>query len=240
MSGTAPRDVQRDTHLGIEDVDGSRNDDAIRGNGGANTIRGGYGDDRLYGEAGNDVLDGGDGDNRLYAGAGRDVVGGSFGAEADYTGGDDLIDLGDDSDPGRAVFYQTSDAPSGSENRFIGSDVVFSFDTARDTLEIQNWESYDIFYVTDVRDFLDSNDDGRVSAADQEVARSGHDLVLDLGAVFQRAAEVREPGSDPFRSDASVTLKGAGGGFAAGRVAAPDLDVTYFETIVREDGEFPL
>ena len=240
MGGTAPRGVQRDTHRGVEEVYGSGNDDAIRGDGAANTIRGGYGDDRLYGQAGNDVLDGGDGDNRLYAGAGRDVVGGSFGAEADYTGGDDLIDLGADRDADRAVFYQTSDAPSGSENRFIGSDVVLNFDTARDTLEIQNWESYDIFYVVDVRDFLDSNDDGRINAADQEVARSGADLVLDLGAVFQRAEEVREPGSDPFRGDASITVRGAGAGFATSRVAPPDLEVTRFETIVREDGEFPL
>jgi hypothetical protein len=189
------------------------------------------------------VLDGGDGDNRLFAGAGSDLVGGSSSSpEGEVTGGDDLLYLGADRDADWAFFYQAVDFPQDTWNLFIGSDTVRNFDPARDTLDIQSFDSFGELFVVDVRDFLDSNDDGQVTAADREVSRSGGDLVLDLAALLNRAADVRDPGGPPAFEDVSITLEGIGGGFAAARVAPFDTSLTdaIIRTVVREDGEFPL
>ncbi len=70
-----------DSYSSIEDLGGSAHNDAIYGDGGANTIwglggddwlQGRAGDDALYGGAGNDVLSGGAGADLLDGGAGRD------------------------------------------------------------------------------------------------------------------------------------------------------------------------
>ena len=59
--------------------------------------------------------------------------------------------------------------------------------SARDTLEIDIYFTGDGELFVDVRDFLDSDDNGRIDALDLEVERSGTDLVLDLDAVGERA-----------------------------------------------------
>jgi hypothetical protein len=62
------------------------------------------------------------------------------------------------------------------------------------------------------------------------VARVGNDLVLDIGAVLERAL------GDADHGVQRITLAGAGDGFAATRVEElPEPDTTYGRPIVRED-----
>lgn len=77
-----------DTLISIENVMGSRLDDLLAGDDGANRLNGGRGDDelfgrggddRLHGGKGNDLLDGGDGKDRLHGGEGDDTLNGGAG-----------------------------------------------------------------------------------------------------------------------------------------------------------------
>ncbi len=100
---------------GIRNLIGSRLDDRLRGDGGANTLRGGEGEDYLYGGDGDDRLEGGvnsdqlhgeggndfllgglsndrlygeDGNDRLFGGDGRDTLRGGAGDDALHGGAD--------------------------------------------------------------------------------------------------------------------------------------------------------
>ena len=96
----------------FENLIGSRFNDVLTGNDGANLIQagngndqlfGGLGTDTLYGGVGNDTVDGGAGVDQLYGGAGADSMTGGTGTETDSVfggvgndtidggGGDDLI-----------------------------------------------------------------------------------------------------------------------------------------------------
>ena len=66
---------------GVENVIGSKFNDAIFGNDAANNISGGNGDDWLSGLGGDDVVSGGNGDDWIYGGLGSDTLTG--GANAD-------------------------------------------------------------------------------------------------------------------------------------------------------------
>jgi Ca2+-binding RTX toxin-like protein len=65
----------------IENVIGSRIDDIITGNDGANVLSGDWGQDRLFGRNGNDTLRGGDGSDYLNGGQGSDFLWGDSGAD---------------------------------------------------------------------------------------------------------------------------------------------------------------
>lgn len=65
----------------IENVIGSKYDDAIYGNAQANNLSGGNGDDLLSGLAGDDVISGGNGKDIIYGGLGADWLSG--GADSD-------------------------------------------------------------------------------------------------------------------------------------------------------------
>ena len=69
-----------DTLVGIEDVSGSRFDDTLTGNGGAN---------KLIGEAGNDTMNGGAGADTMTGGAGNDT----FRIDADRAATDRITDF---------------------------------------------------------------------------------------------------------------------------------------------------
>ena len=58
-------DAQGDTYVSVENVTGSRYNDALRGSTGNNVLSGGEGDDHIAGGAGGDRLDGGEGVDTL-------------------------------------------------------------------------------------------------------------------------------------------------------------------------------
>jgi Ca2+-binding RTX toxin-like protein len=210
-----------DVLSGVENLDGGRHADMLAGDEAGNQLRGwggndglaGYeGDDVLKGGRGDDWVEGGRGDDVLFADAGRDNVYASHFLEntEDPVRDDDAIHLGADRDADTAVFVtDVEDAPSGT-SIYIGSDTVYDFDAARDMLRIKQFadDDYDgpgTARPLDVRTVLDSNHDGWITAQDASVARVGADLVLDL----------------PIED--SITVKGAGEGFAADRIE-PILD----------------
>jgi len=102
-----------DTLIGIEDVQGSLEDDVLIGNQGANRLRGHEGDDTLVGNGGDDSLYGGgslarpslEGDDALHGGFGDDALYGGYGNDRLYGGpgvdrlvggpGNDLISSAD-------------------------------------------------------------------------------------------------------------------------------------------------
>ncbi|MDB5506697.1 MAG: hypothetical protein JWR75_1335 [Devosia sp.] len=61
-----------DTHVRVEDLNGSNFGDWLRGDAGANTLQGLDGADTLFGGNGNDKLDGGAGNDQLAGGPGND------------------------------------------------------------------------------------------------------------------------------------------------------------------------
>lgn len=88
---------------------GNDNANALQGGAGDDTLVGGKGNDTLVGGLGNDILTGGDGDDILIGGLGNDTLTGNAGSDtfvfsetgtanldtiADYTVGNDTIDLG--------------------------------------------------------------------------------------------------------------------------------------------------
>ena len=78
-------------------IQGGSKRDTIRGGDGNDSIRGNAGNDKLYGEDGNDTLNGGAGNDTLTGGDGADVFIYTGGSDviADYTAGEDIIQLGD-------------------------------------------------------------------------------------------------------------------------------------------------
>ncbi|WP_282027426.1 M10 family metallopeptidase C-terminal domain-containing protein [Ruegeria faecimaris] len=102
-----------DTITGVENVDGSEQNDDITGTDGRNILQGNGGSDRLDGGLGKDTLNGGAGSDTLIGGAGRDIMTGGEGADefvftsttessrkakyadriTDFTQGEDKIDL---------------------------------------------------------------------------------------------------------------------------------------------------
>lgn len=94
-------DAEGDLLLSIEDIRGSRFEDRILGDDGANTLLGqqgddfliGFdGDDLLNGGAGNDVANGGFGDDLLIGGDGNDIFVGANGEDRVFGGaGDDIV-----------------------------------------------------------------------------------------------------------------------------------------------------
>lgn len=88
-------DAAGDIYTSIEDLQGSRHNDRLHGDAGANTLWGGTGNDILQGRQGNDHLIGQDGRDYMVGGAGNDRFTG--GADADTfvfeTGHDVIEDL---------------------------------------------------------------------------------------------------------------------------------------------------
>ncbi|MFC3085607.1 hypothetical protein [Tabrizicola soli] len=86
-------DAKGDSHISIEDLEGSRFADRLAGDALANRLAGGAGDDSLSGREGGDWLDGGGGNDWLSGGSGADtfVFTGGCDVLADFTGGEDRI-----------------------------------------------------------------------------------------------------------------------------------------------------
>ncbi|NAZ36602.1 calcium-binding protein [Rubellimicrobium sp. CFH 75288] len=84
-------DAAGDVYVSIEGLIGSRHDDLLIGDDGANRIWGGPGDDRLEGRGGNDTLNGGPGDDTLFGGTGQNRLMGGEGDDRLVSEGDDLL-----------------------------------------------------------------------------------------------------------------------------------------------------
>jgi Ca2+-binding RTX toxin-like protein len=206
-----------DGEAGQDVLDGGIDNDLMQGGDGADLLVGAEGDDWLSGGRGIDALFAGPGDDTLEAGKGADI----FRGEA----GDDHLILGQGRD--HADFFFAEQFP-GFES--IDSDTVEGFVRARHQLDI-NLEGFlteGRVAAIDVRDFLDSNDDGRIDGTDSEVHQIGGDLVLDLDAVMTRAL-----GQGAFGTQ-EVTLQGVAN-FSAERIAAAD-NPPFFDPLVTEDG----
>lgn len=172
---------------------------ATFGSGGDDLIDGGRGDDTLVGDpqpaystwAGDDELIGGAGNDRLFGDSpdGRAVTG--YADRIELAGGDDKLDggpgndllVGDTGDDlltggtGRDVFrFEAFEfLPTYSDVRgWFGSgiDTITDFRSGQDRLDLTGWG-------LDGR-ILDSDGDGRITAADIGVTRDGRDLILEL------------------------------------------------------------
>ncbi|WP_144187078.1 calcium-binding protein [Elioraea rosea] len=91
--------VQPDGLISIENAIGSKYDDQIYGDAGANLLQGLGGNDYIRGREGNDHLLGGDGNDTLYGDDGSDEVSGGNGNDTLYgNNGDDVLKGGDGND----------------------------------------------------------------------------------------------------------------------------------------------
>jgi hypothetical protein len=85
------RGADGDRLTSIEDAEGGRGADVLRGDRRPNRLRGGPGADLLDGRAGNDRLTGGDGADRMLGGAGRDILEAGGGDRAGCGAGFDTV-----------------------------------------------------------------------------------------------------------------------------------------------------
>jgi Ca2+-binding RTX toxin-like protein len=175
---------------------GRDGDDRLLGTGGEDTLLGLGGDDRIEAGAGHDYADGGGGDDALAGGTGNDLLDGGYGDDASDAGeGDDFVWLFEGED--RVTLGEGADtlgielSEGAPEDRYgIGATVVADFDPAEDQIGASasgvdaagRRVEVDLF-----ADFLDSDGDGALSAADREVLGTGGGIVLDLGAALARA-----------------------------------------------------
>lgn len=100
--GVSTEGVGRDSLIGVTQVAGSTEGDAIRGSDAEDLLLGLTGDDEILGGAGDDVLDGGEGDDLLDGGVGDDELRGGGGFDVFVSSaGDDLyngVDPDEDDD----------------------------------------------------------------------------------------------------------------------------------------------
>ena len=95
--GISTGEAYGDTFISIEQINSSRHDDRLVGNGAANTFLGLGGDDELFGRGGNDRLEGGSGQDRLVGEQGYDVLVGGTGRDMfvfrDFSDRDHIVDF---------------------------------------------------------------------------------------------------------------------------------------------------
>ena len=132
-----------DSYVSIEDITGTRHDDALRGNDGDNRIVGLRGDDVLHGRGGNDTMVGGTGNDMFFGGAGNDTMTGGRDTDtfvfdsgqdvvADFSS-QDRLRLDDALWSGTLSKAQVLDFASVS-----GADTLFDFGSGN-TLTLQNY-----------------------------------------------------------------------------------------------------
>ena len=105
---------------GNDEIDGGEGDDIIYGKAGDDEFDGGNGVDILYGEEGVDTLDGGKGDDKLVGGTGTDELKGRSGADLFLCDEDDkVIDFNsfdNDRSDGPCEIIDKSLSPNNNEN----------------------------------------------------------------------------------------------------------------------------
>ncbi|WP_424976554.1 calcium-binding protein [Dinoroseobacter sp. S124A] len=109
-----------DSYTSVEDLQGSRFEDRLRGDAGANSLWGGDGHDTLHGRAGDDRLFGQNGRDYMVGGAGNDRLNGGAGADTfvfeaghdvieDLTLGEDQLRLSSELFDGQPITAETLD-----------------------------------------------------------------------------------------------------------------------------------
>ncbi|UUZ65418.1 calcium-binding protein [Polaromonas sp. P1-6] len=180
---------------------GGNGNDVLFAGGGSDKLYGGNGDDELHGEAGNDMLDGGNGkdllidlqgNNTFYAGNDDDTVRAGAGNDAIYAdNGRDVVQAGAGSDV----------IVSGNENDLvdagIGDDTIGTGNSddwiaagkGNDVIDGGNGRNLYAFNRGDGADTLNNSGNGRdtvslggsIRYADLSLAKTGNDLVLNVG-----------------------------------------------------------
>ena len=191
---------------GDDRLEGGAGNDRLNAKGGDDRLEGGAGDDVLSAGAGKDFLDGGEGDDRLFGGGGVDLIDGGAGDDYMVGGaGSDRFNGGDGSDrfvagTGAADVFDFGLIEAGAVD--VDADRIDNFDAADHALSI-------IMYFTDddqrfsieARDFLDSNDDGRIDGGDSEVsvARTVISSWISGQCISEVAARISAYSNSPSR-----------------------------------------
>ncbi len=170
--------------------------DRLAGSSANDTLLGQGGADRIDAGEGDDYADGGGGNDALAGGAGTDLLDGGYGDDASDAGegddfvwlfeGRDAVTLGEGADTLGLELFEGE-----PEDRYgIGATVVTDFDPAEDRIAL-GVSGVDAagrrVEVDPLADFLDSNGDGLLNAADEAVYGSEGGIVLDLGLALSRA-----------------------------------------------------
>jgi Ca2+-binding RTX toxin-like protein len=138
-------------------IHGTPDDDTILAKGGNDNVTGGAGFDTIYGGNGDDVLLGKGDSDTLHGGKGNDVLLGGYGSD-DYYGGS-----------GHDIFGFQVSAERAEDN-----DPIYDF---------QHGDHILVGHREKVFDFFDSNHDGVLNLADDNVFNEGggkHDLILNF------------------------------------------------------------
>lgn len=220
-AGYVQRGAELDRLISIENIIGTVNQDTIFGDKYDNYIQGLGGADQINSGAGNDQVVAFDG-ARAYLGDGADH---SYGiASTVFLGNDFYQDT---------AHYALQHQPYAYS--YLGVSRLEEFDVTEDQLAFSmiEMDSPKAWRIVDVRDFLDSNDDGFITAADTEVDLSDGDLVLDIRAVWERAFGDSEWIDHYELGEQKVVIAGVTG-FDIARVDGP-LIYNPGDTIIHED-----
>jgi len=148
---------------GNDFLTGGSGDDILRGGDGNDDLRGGSHDDALYGDAGSDAIYGGYQDDDLWGGSGNDHLDGESGRDVLRGGsGDDTLTGGSDSDDD----YLYGNAGSDVFIFFdaIGADRIMDFEDGSDLIDLSQ--------VSTIHSFAD------VAGL---IRQSGNHVVIDVG-----------------------------------------------------------
>lgn len=170
----ATRGGETDYLFEVEDADGSRNADTVRGDNAANALGGADGNDSVYGLGGADTLRGGNGDDLLEPGFGDDAVYGGPGIDKVSCYNDSLFGRGG------------NDLLRGAGGS--GNDV-FDHNQVGESPRSSGRTTSDI--ITDFTRFADKID---LSTIDARTATSANEAFIFLaakGAKFMAAGQVR-------------------------------------------------
>lgn len=141
VDGTQEDDVVRGRY-GDDHLTGQDGEDSIIGGLGQDTLEGNSGSDTLRGAQGNDVLFGGKDDDLLYSGQGRDKLDGGSGHDELFgRRGDDTLHGGRGQDTLKGGCGDDLLTGSFGADRFVfgqnvGNDTITDFDYGSDTIEI--------------------------------------------------------------------------------------------------------
>ncbi len=198
-------EARGDAYDNIENATGSRFNDNIRGDAGANLLSGLDGNDVLFGRNGDDVLYGGKGNDRLFGGSGNDTV--SYVAATSGV----LVDLADaaknihatqfkDSE-GRGDTYDSIENATGSRL----SDNMRGDDGAN---ILKGLEGDDVLFGRNGNDILIGG-----QGADRLFGGTGDDLYY-IENIADRIIEGAAGGTDRVMTTVTLDLNGRSGAYA--------------------------